>query len=401
MRIAVFGAGYLGITHAVCMSHLGHEVVAVDTDAARVAELSAGRLPISEPGLADLLAANSVEWTDDPQRARGCDLYFVCVGTPSTDGPSAQARLDVSAVVAAVGTIATLAPHPVVVGKSTVPVGTSIRLLQQFPQIRLLWNPEFLREGHAVADTLHPDRIVIGGTDPQLLLRVYEGINAPVITTDLATAELAKSAANAFLATKLSFINGLSELASATGADIGTITQAMGLDPRIGSQYLSAGLGYGGGCLPKDVRGLAASARDYQASHFAELLSIIDATNLRQRERTCELVANLCTLGARIDVWGATFKEGSDDVRDSPGLAVAHALKAAGFRVRVVDPLVGHWPPELQEPEAIVVATAWSEFSRVVPEPRLAHGCGGVVVDARGVLNRSAWVAAGWTYRNL
>ncbi|CAB0714595.1 UDP-glucose/GDP-mannose dehydrogenase family protein [Corynebacterium diphtheriae] len=392
MRIAVFGAGYLGITHAVCMSHLGHEVVAVDTDAARVAELSAGLLPISEPGLADLLAANSVEWTDDPQRARDCDLYFVCVGTPSTDGPSAQARLDVSAVVAAVGTIATLAPHP---------VGTSIRLLQQFPQIRLLWNPEFLREGHAVADTLHPDRIVIGGADPQPLLRVYEGINAPVITTDLATAELAKSAANAFLATKLSFINGLSELASATGADIGTITRAMGLDPRIGSQYLSAGLGYGGGCLPKDVRGLAASARDYQASHFAELLSIIDATNLRQRERTCELVANLCTPGARIDVWGATFKEGSDDVRDSPGLAVAHALKTAGFRVRVVDPLVGHWPPELQEPEAIVVATAWSEFSRVVPEPRLAHGCGGVVVDARGVLERSAWVAAGWTYRNL
>lgn len=222
-----------------------------------------------------------------------------------------------------------------------------------------------------------------------------------MITTDLATAELTKSAANAFLATKLSFINALSELASAAGADIGTITHAMGLDPRIGSQYLSAGLGYGGGCLPKDVRGLAASARDYQATHLAELLGIIDATNLRQRERTGELVANLCPPGARVDVWGATFKEGSDDVRDSPGLSVADALKAAGFRVRLVDPLVGHWPPDLQEPDAIVVATAWPEFSRVIPEARPAPRCGGVVVDARGVVDRSAWVAAGWTYRNL
>ncbi|CCI83877.1 UDP-glucose dehydrogenase family protein [Corynebacterium otitidis] len=433
MRITVIGAGYLGATHAICMARCGHEVLAVDTQQRRVDELEAGRLPFYEPGLGELLAtereAGRIHWTTDYQQAAEfARLHFITVGTPQVKGGFAT---DVSAVRDVVSDLVPrLSGRHLLVGKSTVPVGTASELqvladllVGDDAEVDVCWNPEFLREGRAVADTLHPDRIVVGSRTGsaavEALREVYreqiaEGI--PFLETDVATAELVKTAANAFLATKVSFINAVADVCEAGGANIAELTTALGLDPRIGSKFLHAGLGFGGGCLPKDLRGFMARANELGADHAARFMREVDSVNRNRRSRVVDDVAALVPdglAGARVCVLGAAYKPNSDDVRDSPALAAAGALSLRGADVVVVDPRATAnarrafptlaYPETLEEAlggaDVVVLATEWREYQEIDPE-----WAGGLVrrrcvVDARGALPAADWLAAGWTLR--
>jgi len=434
-RITVTGTGYLGATHAACMAELGFEVLGMDVDAEKIGMLASGRSPFFEPGLNEVLARNVVSgrlrFTTDPAEVAAFGgagaVHFLCVNTPqSTTGDAADLRYLNLAVDA-------LAPHLsepcVVVGKSTVPVGTAaavadrIRALAPAP-VETAWNPEFLREGHAVADTLRPDRLVAGVASPeaeQALREVYApllGDGVPFLTMDLATAELVKTAANSFLATKISFINAMAEVCEASDADVVQLAEALRLDPRIGARFLEPGLGFGGACLPKDIRGFTARAGELGVGEALTFLHEVDRINLRRRTRALTVTRELCggsLEGRRVAVWGAAFKPDSDDIRDSPSLAVADAAAAEGALVTVYDPQARDNAaksfPQLgfadsardaaRDAHVIVHATEWQEFRDI--DPADAAGWVGEprIVDCRNKLDAAAWRAAGWAFRAL
>jgi UDPglucose 6-dehydrogenase len=431
LRLTVLGAGYLGITHAACMASLGFDVLGVDTDASRVDQLNAGRLPIFEPGLEDLLraglSAGRIRFTTSYRKAAAVgDVHFICTGTPQQPG---SGHADLSQVRACLAALAPLLGRPcLVVGKSTVPVGTARRLAAELswacPAAELAWNPEFLREGSAVADTLSPDRIVAGVTSSraeEMLRRVYAGPlsdGTPFIVTSLETAELAKAAANAFLATKISFINAMAELCETAGGDVRALAQILGADPRIGPAFLRAGLGYGGGCLPKDIRAFVARADELGSGAALAFLREVDAINLRRRAHTADLALEMAggdLAGIPVCVLGAAFKPGSDDVRDSPALDVAQILTGMGARVTVYDPAAlgnaRRVRPELayartlaeaaQGAHVVLLLTEWPEFIALTPGSLGTMVARRNIIDARNVLDPRLWREAGWEYQAL
>lgn len=431
--MSVIGCGYLGAVHAAAMASLGHDVVGIDVDESRVASLAAGVAPFFEPGLADLLhdglASGRLRFCSDMVEATGADVHFLAVGTPqSPEGPAA----DVSFVEAATELLLPrLRRGDVVAGKSTVPVGTAARLGGRVTATgaTLVWNPEFLREGWAVHDTLTPDRLVVGADATaageravDVLRQVYRiAIDAgtPFLVTDLATAELVKGAANAFLATKISFINAIAEVAEAAGADVTLIAEALGHDTRIGRRYLGSGIGFGGGCLPKDIRAFAARAEELGRGDAVAFLHEVDAINLRRRDRAVRLVVDALdglVFGRRIAVLGAAFKPFSDDVRDSPALEVAVRLRGLGADVVVTDPAaienaraqhpqLGYAEARdeaLRDADAVVVVTEWDEYRRhLTPQHAAGLVRGRIIVDGRNCLDAAAWRAAGWNYRGM
>ena len=409
------------------MAELGHEVVGVDVDPAKVELLSAGSAPFFEPGLPELLAADHgrLRFTTDISEIAGATVHFVAVGTPQVAGGNAADLTYVDAAVEAL--LPHIGPGHLVVGKSTVPVGTAARLAERVATTgaRLAWNPECLREGFAVSDTVAPDRFVYGvaagdETSVAALDEVYAtplATGTPRIVTDFATAELVKVSANAFLATKISFINAMAEIAEATGADVTTLADAIGHDARIGRRFLNAGIGFGGGCLPKDSRAFPARADELGLSSSLAFLGEVDQINLRRRERVVQLVADeLGGLeGRRVAMLGLAFKPDSDDVRDSPALEVARRLGALGASVVATDPeaipTARRSAPELAyEPdvraalsgaEAIVVATEWTQFRSLVPAEVAEWTSARIIIDGRNCLDADAWRAAGFRYRGL
>ncbi len=433
MRMSVTGTGYLGAVHAGCMAQLGHDVVAYDTDATKIAMLSEGRAPFFEPGLDELLASvldsGRLRFTHSPEEAvSGTAVHFVCVGTPQLAGSDAA---DVRYVDSAFRTIATNADTDgLIVGKSTVPVGTAQRLSAEVAELapdrglEVAWNPEFLREGKAIDDTLHPDRLVFGVTSEdaeKLLLQVYgslidEGI--PHLTTDLPTAELVKVAANSFLATKISFINAMAEVCEIVGADVVTLSQALGYDERIGRRFLNAGLGFGGGCLPKDIRAFSARAGELGASEAVRFLHEVDKINVRRREKAVSAAGELLGgdfLGKNVAVLGAAFKPDSDDVRDSPALNVAAAMHLKGADVRVHDPkaltnakarfpTLSYYDSVLDacdRVDLIVLATEWEEYRRIDPVALRSSVRAPRILDTRNALDLEYWSTSGWQVHAL
>jgi UDPglucose 6-dehydrogenase len=430
LKLSVVGCGYLGATHAACMSSLGFEVIGVDTDSEKIAMLAKGQLPFYEPGLDSLLASEiktgRLTFTTDFSAVADADVHFICVGTPqSKDGLAADLTYVKSAVAA-------IAPHlregSLVVGKSTVPVGTAQglrdQLAQSAPHADLAWNPEFLREGFAVEDTLTPNRLVVGVANDRaedILKEVYKPVidlGTPWIRADLPTSELVKVAANSFLATKISFINAMAEVCEAAGGDVTVLAKAIGYDPRIGNRFLQAGIGFGGGCLPKDIRAFMARAEELGAKQALEFLREIDAINLRARQRVidvvrAELTDDLTTY--KIAVLGAAFKPDSDDVRDSPALDIAAQLQAAGASVVVHDPKAIENArkrfPKLgfavsveecvQGADLILHLTEWREYRELDPQSLAALVKKKIVIDGRNALDRDKWRAAGWQMHAL
>ncbi|MGJ4078384.1 UDP-glucose dehydrogenase family protein [Corynebacterium macclintockiae] len=450
MRMTVFGTGYLGATHAACMADMGHDVLGVDVDPDKIQALSEGRVPFFEPGLPEILTRNIEAGrlrftTDYAEAAEFADVHFIGVGTPQRKGSYAADTTYVNAV------IETLAPlvsgNHTIFGKSTVPVGTAHELQQKADEITaastnsaritIAWNPEFLREGHAVKDTLHPDRIVLGlggdssnsadQAEQQRVEDIAREIYAPALAEgtpflvmDLPTAELVKVSANAFLATKISFINAVSELCEIVGADVTALADAIGMDDRIGRKFLGAGLGFGGGCLPKDIRAFMARAGELGADQALTFLREVDAINMRRREKTVELARETLggsLIGRNVTVLGAAFKPNSDDVRDSPALSVAGSLSLSGANVTVYDPQGMEnaaktfptltYAPNVEEAlegaEIVIVATEWKQFQELDPVAarKLVAGENPAVLDGRNCLPRKEWEAAGWNFLAL
>ena len=434
MRISVVGCGYLGAVHAACMAELGHEVTGIDVDEAKIEALSAGRAPFYEPGFDELLTralgTGRLRFTTDP----GCaglaeaELHFIAVGTPQSETGAA----DLSYVDAAVQTLlAGASPGSVVAGKSTVPVGTAARLAERLAErdLALVWNPEFLREGFAVEDTLHPDRIVYGlpaDPGPAQLARarldeayarlLSDGI--PQIVTDYATAELVKVAANSFLATKISFINAMAELCEATGGDVTALASALGHDDRIGRRFLGAGVGFGGGCLPKDIRAFLARAKELGVHDAVAFLREVDAINQRRRDRVVDLALRSLgdrMPGARVVVLGAAFKPNSDDIRDSPALDIAHRLHMLGAQVSITDPkaldaAARRHPDLVTEPDThqalrdadlVLLLTEWAEYVELDPSEVATWVRRPAIIDGRNALDPARWRASGWDYHGL
>jgi UDPglucose 6-dehydrogenase len=429
VKISVIGTGYLGATHAAAMAELGHEVVGVDVDAAKIARLSAGEVPFYEPGLPELLskhvASGRLRFTTSMREAaEGAEVHFVCVGTPQKKGEYAA---DLTYVDAAFAELTAVLPAgSVVVGKSTVPAGTAGRLAEVVGAAggELVWNPEFLREGFAVKDTLQPDRIVLGVDGPNGLAAMEEAYakiletHVPVVVTDYATAELVKVAANAFLATKISFINAMAEICEVVGADVVKLSQAIGHDARIGHRFLHAGLGFGGGCLPKDIRAFMARAGELGVDQALTFLKSVDEINLRRRARMVDLARELCdgTLaGVRVGVLGAAFKPNSDDIRDSPALDVALTIQKSGAAVRVYDPqamgnakndyptlaYVNSAHDACRDADVVLHLTEWQEFRDLDPVEFGEIVRSRNIVDGRNALDAETWRAAGWTFRAL
>jgi UDPglucose 6-dehydrogenase len=440
LRISVIGTGYLGATHAACMAELGFEVIGLDVDPDKLAMLSAGQVPMYEPGLAELLVKHVVGHPGSTGRLRFtasvqevaefADVHFVCVNTPQRKGEFAA---DMSYVDAAVDALAPHLTRPaLVVGKSTVPVGSASRLAERLTalapagdQVELAWNPEFLREGFAVGDTLHPDRLVIGvregGRAEELLREVYatpmaEGV--PMVVTDYPTAELVKAAANSFLATKISFINAMAEVCESSGADVTMLSKALSYDDRIGGRFLNAGLGFGGGCLPKDIRAFMARAGELGADQALTFLREVDSINMRRRSRMVELAREQCGggfLDRRVAVFGAAFKPDSDDIRDSPALNVAAQIQLQGAEVTVYDPRAmdnaRKMYPSLSyaasATDAAVGAhvvlhlTEWQEFRELDPVALGSVVAERRVLDGRNILDAARWREAGWSYRAM
>ena len=437
MRMSVIGCGYLGAVHAACMAELGHDVVGVDVDASKVDALAAGKPPFYEPGLPELLAGalatGRLRFTTDIAEASGATAHFVCVGTPQRRGEFAADMTDVDAAVTA------LAPHlsgrSLVVGKSTVPVGTAQRLADHLHETSpaghdavLAWNPEFLREGHAVQDTLHPDRLVYGvpeGPDGEWARSVLDEVYAsalaaetPLVVAGYSTAELVKVSANAFLATKISFINAMAEVCETVGADVTQLADAIGYDDRIGRRFLGAGLGFGGGCLPKDIRAFMARAGELGADQALAFLKEVDAINMRRRTRMVDLAREVCggsLIGQRIAVLGAAFKPLSDDIRDSPALNVAAQIQLQGASVVITDPAALEnaqraWPdlsyaPDAQSAcegaDAVLLLTEWQVYRDLDPVALAAVVRQRRMLDGRNAFDAQRWRDAGWTYRAL
>ncbi|WP_424445329.1 UDP-glucose dehydrogenase family protein [Microbacterium sp. CH-015] len=465
MRLSVIGCGYLGAVHAAAMASIGHEVVGIDVDARKIEALSKGEAPFFEPGLPEILAegiaSGRLTFTTDMSAASGAKVHFIGVGTPQQkDGYAA----DLTYVNAAVDALLPyLSPGDIVAGKSTVPVGTAAELAPRIEAAgaTLVWNPEFLREGFAVQDTIDPDRLVVGvaggvgvssrfarsttgegdaggggvssrsslargatgEVDAASVLReVYAPAVAkgtPFIVTDLATAELVKVAANAFLATKISFINAMAEIAEVTGADVTQLADAIGHDVRIGRRFLGAGIGFGGGCLPKDIRAFSARAEELGRGESVAFLREVDEINLRRRDRAVQLVVD--ALGGqvfqkKVTVLGAAFKPYSDDIRDSPALDVAVRLHGLGAQVTVTDPeaidnarrahpqltYVADRDEAIRDADALVLVTEWDEYRReLAPSHASTLTAGRVIVDGRNGLDPAAWRAEGWTYLGM
>ncbi|MFG1997817.1 UDP-glucose dehydrogenase family protein [Spirillospora sp. NPDC048911] len=433
-RLTVIGTGYLGATHAICMAVLGYDVLGVDVDERKIARLASGEVPFFEPGLPELLAkaleSGRLRFTTSfAEAGEFGDVHFVCVGTPQQPGSDAA---DLTYVDAAVRS---LAPHldrrTLVVGKSTVPVGTAARLtdvLQELApagaEVELAWNPEFLREGFAVDDTMRPDRLVFGVPSAWAEERLHDAfrpildLGTPVVRTDLATAELVKVAANSFLATKISYINAMAEVCEAVGADIKDLADSLALDDRIGGKFLKPGLGFGGGCLPKDIRAFAHRAEELGVGQAVAFLREVDDINRRRRARTVDLVRELLggtISGARIACWGAAFKPNSDDIRDAPALDVARTMHGLGGRVRVYDPAAldnaRRAFPELrygesaldvaEDADVVVLLTEWADFREVAPDALATVVRHKRIVDGRHALDATQWREAGWEYRAL
>lgn len=430
MRLSVIGCGYLGAVHAAAMASIGHEVVGIDVDPHKIASLSRGRAPFFEPGLQEILdegiRSGRLSFTSDISAAAGASVHFIGVGTPQQANGYAA---DLTYVNTAVDS---LLPHlsegDVVAGKSTVPVGTAAVLAPRIADAgaTLVWNPEFLREGWAVQDTIDPDRLVAGvpaGPEGEraadLLREIYHPAIAkgtPFIVTDYATAELVKVSANAFLATKISFINAMAEIAEATGADVTQLADAIGHDARIGRRFLGAGIGFGGGCLPKDIRAFAARAEELGRGESVNFLREVDAINLRRRDRAVQLVVeglDGSVFGKKIAVLGAAFKPHSDDVRDSPALDVAVRLNGLGAEVVVTDPQAienarrihpqlafeAERDEAIRDADALVLVTEWDEYRHGLdPAHASALTEGRVVIDGRNGLDAAAWRASGWRY---
>lgn len=433
-RISVVGTGYLGATHAAAMAEMGFEVIGVDNDPAKAQALSEGRVPFFEPGLPELIrkhvASGRLRFTTDIVEATAIsDVHFICVGTPQQRGSNAANLSYVEEATRQV--VGSLTHDGIIVGKSTVPVGTGARLraliADSVPSgidVELVWNPEFLREGKAVDDTLTPDRIVLGGTSARseaVLREVYAqpiATGTPVIVCDLPTAELVKVSANAFLATKISFINAIAEVCEAADADVSVLADALGHDVRIGRQFLNAGLGFGGGCLPKDIRALIHRSSELGAFKAAALLQQVDEINMAQRQQVIELAIEACggsVLNRRIGVLGAAFKPLTDDVRDSPALNVAAALHLRGAQVVVYDPEAMEtakrmfptlsYADSIEEAatgsDALLVLTEWDEFIATDPAKLRELAASPILIDARNCLNPEQWRAAGWNYTGL
>jgi UDPglucose 6-dehydrogenase len=436
MRCTVFGTGYLGATHAVGMAELGHEVIGVDIDPGKIAKLTAGDVPFYEPGLPEMLqrnlAAGRLRFTTDyAEAADFADVHFLGVGTPQKKGEYGADLRHVYAVIDAL--VPQLRRPTVIVGKSTVPVGTAADLAARAAAlapdgvtVEIAWNPEFLREGFAVHDTLHPDRIVLGVQQDshqaegavRALYAPLLAAGTPFLLTDLQTAELVKVSANAFLATKISFINAISEVCEAVDADVTTLADALGYDARIGRRFLNAGLGFGGGCLPKDIRAFMARAGELGANHALTFLREVDSINMRRRARMVELTTAACggsLLGANIAVLGAAFKPESDDVRDSPALNVAGLLQLNGATVNVYDPKAMDNSRRLfptlnystsaieacERADAVLVLTEWAEFVDLDPDTLAGTVRTKVVVDGRNCLDIGRWRQAGWRVHAL
>jgi UDPglucose 6-dehydrogenase len=430
LKLSVIGTGYLGATHAAAMSSLGFQVVGIDIDPEKISSLRNGKVPFYEPDLEELLqkevASGRLTFSTDFSDAADCDIHFICVGTPQQKDSLAA---DLTYVDSSVRSIA---PHAksgsLIVGKSTVPVGTAARLSTLLREINshveLAWNPEFLREGFAVEDTLRPNRLVVGVTSDraeEMLKQAYSTLianNVPWIRTDLATSELVKVAANSFLATKISFINAMAEICEVAGGDVTLLAKAIGYDPRIGSRFLQAGIGFGGGCLPKDIRAFMARSEELGAQQSLEFLREIDSINQRARQRMIDLVrADLSEdlKGKKIAVLGAAFKPDSDDVRDSPALDIAAQIHAAGADVcvhdpKAIEPARRRFPALVFESDiescitnadAILHLTEWKIYRELDPVSLKSKVKTPIIIDGRNALDRDRWIQAGWKFRAL
>ncbi|MEV0124217.1 UDP-glucose/GDP-mannose dehydrogenase family protein [Streptomyces sp. NPDC050703] len=440
LRITVIGTGYLGATHAAAMAELGFEVLGLDVVPDKIEMLQRGEVPMYEPGLEELLrkhvagidgASGRLRFTMDPAEAADFgDVHFICVNTPQKHGEYA---CDMSYVDSALESLAKHLTEPaLVVGKSTVPVGSADRLAERLTelapagdQVELAWNPEFLREGFAVEDTLHPDRIVVGVRSEhaeKILREVYatpiaEG--SPFVVTDFPTSELVKTSANSFLATKISFINAMAEVCEAAGGDVVKLAEALGYDDRIGKKFLRAGIGFGGGCLPKDIRAFMARAGELGADQALTFLREIDSINMRRRGQMVEMAREALGggpfLGKRVAVLGATFKPDSDDVRDSPALNVAGQIHLQGGQVTVYDPkgmanarrlfpTLGYADTAMEAvrgADVVLHLTEWREFRELDPAELASVATTPLILDGRNALDPGAWRAAGWTYRAM
>ena len=430
LKLSVIGTGYLGATHAACMSSLGFEVIGFDTEVSKIELLSKGQVPFYEPGLEELLAeqikSGRLSFTTNINDLADCDVHFICVGTPQVKGGNSA---DLTYVNSALESIAkSVKAGGLVVGKSTVPVGTAARLRNRLielnPKADLAWNPEFLREGFAVEDTLKPNRLVVGVVNDSaenILKEVYASNlkeSTPWVRADLPTSELVKVAANSFLATKISFINAMAEICEAADGDVTVLAKAIGYDPRIGSRFLQAGIGFGGGCLPKDIRAFMARAEELGAKQAVEFLKEIDAINLRARQRIIELVRKDLSdnlQGKKVAILGAAFKPDSDDVRDSPALDIAVQIQAAGAIVTVHDPKaianaqkrfpVLNFSTEindtLKDAEIVLHLTEWKIYREIDPVKVKSLVKNATMIDGRNALDRQLWRNAGWKFRAL
>jgi len=430
LKLSVIGTGYLGATHAACMASLGFKVIGYDTETSKIELLSKGKVPFYEPELEDLLAeqikSGRLTFTTNIDDLADADVHFICVGTPQIKGGNAADLKYVDSALEAIAKI--VKPGGLVVGKSTVPVGTATRLrnrlLELNPKADLAWNPEFLREGFAVEDTLRPNRLVVGVVNDsaeKILKEVYASNlkeNTPWVRADLPTAELVKVAANSFLATKISFINAMAEICEAAGGDVTVLAKAIGYDPRIGSRFLQAGIGFGGGCLPKDIRAFMARAEELGAKQAVEFLKEIDAINLRARQRIIELVRKDLSenlQGKKVAILGAAFKPDSDDVRDSPALDIAAQIQAAGAVVIVHDPKAianaqKRFPAlqfaedinsTLKDAEIVLHLTEWKIYREINPAEVKSLVKSAIMIDGRNALDRELWQSAGWKFRAL
>lgn len=436
MRMTVIGTGYLGATHAACMAELGHEVLGVDVDEDKISVLQSGKVPFFEPGLPEVLERNIDAGrlgfsTDYDEAAQFANVHFLGVGTPQRRGSYAADMTYVKAVITDL--VPKLRGEHVIFGKSTVPVGTAAELQEladslapEGTRVEIAWNPEFLREGYAVHDTITPDRIVIGTRESEsraeeLAREIYAqplAQDTPFIATDLQTAELVKVSANAFLATKISFINAVSEICEIAGADVVALADAIGIDKRIGRKFLGAGLGFGGGCLPKDIRAFMARAGELGADQALTFLREVDAINMRRRDRMVDMskeAFNGSLLGHRVTVLGCAFKPNSDDVRDSPALSVAGSLSLAGAAVTVYDPegmenakkvfptldYAADTETALREAELVILATEWEQFKELDPNEAGELVDNKRIIDGRNVLDVAAWSNAGWKIQAL
>lgn len=434
--MTVIGTGYLGATHAACMAELGHEVLGVDVDEDKIAVLQSGKVPFFEPGLPEVLERNIDAGrlgfsTDYDEAAQFANVHFLGVGTPQRRGSYAADMTYVKAVITDL--VPKLRGEHVIFGKSTVPVGTAAELQEladslapEGTRVEIAWNPEFLREGYAVHDTITPDRIVIGTRESEsraeeLAREIYAqplAQDTPFIVADLQTAELVKVSANAFLATKISFINAVSEICEIAGADVVALADAIGIDKRIGRKFLGAGLGFGGGCLPKDIRAFMARAGELGADQALTFLREVDAINMRRRDRMVDLskeAFNGSLLGHRVTVLGCAFKPNSDDVRDSPALSVAGSLSLAGAAVTIYDPegmdnakkvfptldYAADTESALREAELVILATEWQQFKELDPNEAGELVDNKHIIDGRNVLDVAAWSNAGWKIQAL